>query len=135
VAPGRKMSSVSSFEEYWVTFVRAHVNVATRRVQFVATSLGLASALAGVVWRRGMLVVLAPAIAWLPTWLAQRAFEEGAPPPRHTGFAVAANLKMWRMTLDGTMDDEVDRLVPVDGRSPGRAGTPQPNMVTDHTLH
>jgi hypothetical protein len=126
----------SSFEEYWSSFVKAHLNVVTRRVQFVATSLGVASLFAGIVWRRGALVVLAPAMAWLPTWLAQRAFEEAAPPPPvPVAFAVAANLRMWRMTFDGTMDAEVERVATAEGPSPVPPGTPEPNMVTDHMLH
>lgn len=128
-------SQALTFEEYWVCFVRAHVRRATRRVQFVATSVGLASAVAGLVWRRGILVVLAPALAWIPTWVAQRAFgDDGARAPLHAAFEVAANLKMWRMTLAGTMEAEIERLMPE--REPNeREGAPRPNMVTDHTLH
>jgi hypothetical protein len=129
-------SPALTFEEYWVHFVRAHVRRATRRVQFAATSLGLASAFTGLVWKRGVLVVLAPAVAWLPTWLAQRAFEDGSPrPPLHAAFEAAANLKMWRMTLAGTMDAEVERLAAVDDPPRNGERTPRPNMVTDHTLH
>src|SRR5690349_8289663 len=128
-------SQAPTFEEYWARFVRARVRLATRRVQFAATSVGLASAFAGLVWRRGILVVLAPAVAWVPTWIAQRAFEDDAQqPPLHAGFEVAANLKMWRMTLAGTMDAEVERLA-ADREPPEREGAPRPNMVTDHTLH
>jgi len=128
--------AAQSFEEYWVGFVRAHVRSTTRRVQFVATSLGLASALAGLLWKRGVLVVLAPAVAWIPTRVAQRAFEAGAQrPPVDPVFEVAANLKMWRMTLTGTMQAEVDRLTAESGRPAERPSTPEPNMVTDHTLH
>jgi len=132
------MSSASlTFEEYWTRFVSVHTSVATRRVQFVATSVGLASAFAGLVWRRGVLVVLAPAIAWAPTWLARRAFESAADgPPGHPAYAVAANLKMWRMTLGGTMDAEVERVVAeAEPSTVPRQRTPPPNMVTDHTLH
>lgn len=132
------MASASlTFEEYWTRFVSVHTSVATRRVQFVATSLGLASAFAGLVWRRGVLVVLAPAIAWVPTWFARRAFEGGGEhPPRHPAYEVAANLKMWRMTLDGTMDAEVERVVAeTEPSTVPRQRTPRPNMVTDHTLH
>lgn len=132
------MSSASlTFEEYWNRFVCAHASLSTRRVQFVATSLGLASAIAGLVWKRGVLVVLAPALAWVPTWLARRAFEGGAErPPPHPAYAVAANLKMWRMTLDGTMDAEVERVA-AEMETSAVAGprTPLPNMVTDHTIH
>lgn len=125
-----------TFEEYWARFVRAHVHRATRRVQFVATSLGLASVFAGLVFRRGVLVVLAPAVAWVPTWLAQRTFEDGATrTPLHAMFEAAANLKMWRMTLAGTMDAEVERLAAADEPRSHGEGTPRPNMVTDHTLH
>jgi hypothetical protein len=125
-----------TFEEYWAHFVRAHVRRATRRVQFAATSLGLASAFAGLVFKRRVLVVLAPAVAWVPTWLAQRAFEDGAArPPVQAAFEAAANLKMWRMTLAGTMDAEVERLATTDGSPSISEPTPRQNMVTDHTLH
>jgi len=98
--------------------------------------LGLASAFAGLVWKRGVLVVLAPAVAWVPTWLAQRAFEGGAErPPFHAAFEAAANLKMWRMTLAGTMDAEVERLAATNGPARDGEREPRPNMVTDHTLH
>lgn len=127
-------SPALTFEEYWVGFVRSHVHRTTRRVQFLATSVGLASALSGLVWRQGVLVVLAPAVAWIPTRLAQRAFEEETGPPRHAGFEVAANLKMWRMTLAGTMDAEVERLMG-DAEPPSPEAAPRTNMVTDHTLH
>jgi hypothetical protein len=128
--------NVPTFEEYWARFVRAHLRRATRRVQFVAVSLGMASAFAGLVWKRGVLVVLAPAVAWVPTWLAQRAFEDGATrPPLDAAFEAAANLKMWKMTLAGTMDAEVERLARTDGPPIDRGDGPEPNMVTDHTLH
>jgi hypothetical protein len=42
---------------------------------------------------------------------------------------------MWKMTLAGTMDAEVERLAGTDGPPVDRARGPQPNMVTDHTLH
>ena len=129
-------STTLSFEEYWACFVGAHVGVATRRVQFVATSLGLAALFVGIAWRRGVLVVLAPAISWVPTWLAQRALEDTERPPLHAAFEVAANLKMWRMTLAGTMAAEVERVVAdAEPSTVRRPRTPRPNMVTDHTLH
>lgn len=129
-------STALTFEEYWAHFVRAHARRATRRVQFVAVSLGLASAFAGLVWKRGVLVVVAPAVAWVPGWLARRALESGTPrPPLHTVFEAAANLKMWKMTLAGTMDAEVERLAGTEVPPADRARAPRPNMVTDHTLH
>ena len=83
-----------------------------------------------------MLVLLAPAVAWIPTWLAQRAFEDGvARPPPHAAFEAAANLKMWRMTLAGTMDAEVERLAAADDLPIDGDRAPQTNMFTDHTLH
>jgi len=88
-----------------------------------------------LVWRRGLLVVLAPAVVWIPTWIARRAFEDDASRrPFHTVFEVAANLRMWRMTLAGAMDAEVERLA-ADRQPTEREAAPRPNMVTDHTLH
>lgn len=129
------------FHEYWPLFVRAHENPVVRRVHFVATTIGVGCAVLGAFGRRMSFVLAAPTVALVPTWIARRIIEPAASPlPRHAVFGILASLKMWGMTLAGTIDEEAARLADVresedsDFEDEDHAHPP-PNMVTDHTLH
>ena len=149
-------ANARSFEEYWLAFVRAHSHPSTRRLVFAAVSAGIGSAAAGVLVRKPLLLLLSPFIAFGPTLFAQKI--AGAAPvlaAAHPLFYVLSSLKMWRMTLKGTIEGEVARAMAVErdadrGTRAWRTGQPQregegeaeeaeayprPNMVTDHTLH
>mgnify|MGYP001557379045 CR=1 FL=1 len=126
-----------TFPEYWVVFVRAHASPSVRRVHFVSMSAALGCAVFGVASRRTGLLALATAVALVPTWLARR-LEETRGLAGYPAFAAAASLKMWRMTLEGTMDAEVLRVLGAEFVEPAaeeEVSVPPPNMVTDHTLH
>ena len=129
------------FREYWPVFVRAHESPAVRRVHFVATTAGIGCAVLGVFGRRLSLVLAAPAVALVPTWIARRfAGSASVELPAHAVFRVAASLKMWAMTLAGTMAREAASVVDASREEPLDMADedhpyPPPNMVTDHTLH
>jgi len=138
----RAMSdSRMSFEQYWVLFVRAHVNPLARRTRFAATSASVACAAAGVLSRRGSLLVLAAALAWVPNWVARQMLEGAVVGvPANVPYAVLASLKLCEMSLLGTFDAEIQRVLAIDEQKPmnapgGDPTVPPPNMVTDHTLH
>lgn len=131
-----------TFDEYWPAFVRAHESSVVRRVHFVATSAAVGCAVAGVFGRRLTLVLAAPAVALLPTWVARRlSGNASAPLPGHAVFRVVASLKMWAMTLAGTMVEEAVNIASAERDDGVTADAdqdlphPPPNMVTDHTLH
>lgn len=131
-----------TFDEYWPAFVRAHESTVVRRVHFVATSAGIGCAVAGVFGRRLSFLLAAPAVALVPTWMARRFSGEGAAPlPNHAVFRIVASLKMWAMTLAGTMAEETASIAHAESEEPQSADAdqdlphPPPNMVTDHTLH
>jgi hypothetical protein len=44
---------------------------------------------------------------------------------------------MWRMALAGTLDAEMERIFQSEPMPPAedQGPMPEPNMVTDHTLH
>ena len=127
------------FDDYWLLFVRAHERAIVRRVQAVAVTAGLGCAALGVVTRKLGLVVAAPAVALVPTWVLRR-LGRGAELPFHPAFHVVASLKMWSMTLASSMDAEVARVADASRETPSDLADddrshPPPNMVTDHTLH
>lgn len=129
------------FDEYWQLFVRAHESVVVRRVQAAAVTTGIGLAVLGIFSRRASLVVVAPAVALVPTWVARRVSGTASVVlPHHAGFRFAASLKMWGMTLAGAMEAEVARVMsvpPEEASDPADDDRPHPppNMVTDHTLH
>jgi hypothetical protein len=139
------MASVApTFEEYWLAFVRAHSRPSTRRLVYATMSAGIGAAAIGVLTRRPFLLLLAPVIAFAPSLIAQKV--AGSTPPlgsMHPVFHALSSLKMWHMTVSGTMESEVVRIMAeerdVDRAAPERTSPephyPRPNMVTDHTLH
>jgi hypothetical protein len=134
----RSMSEPSpSFDEYWALFVRAHASPFVRRVHFFSVTAALGCAVLGVLTRRRGLVLAASAVAVVPPWAARKLDKgETLPPPLHPLLTLLATTKMWQMTLAGTMDAEVARLMgPVTEDEPADGTHPRPNMVTDHTLH
>ena len=132
-----------TFEEYWLAFVRAHSLPSTRRLAVATMSAGIGAAAMGVLARRPLLLLLSPVIAFAPSLLARK-LAKSAPPSGSARplFYALASLKMWHMTVSGTMEGEVARAMAVEPdaerASPGvtpEAPYPRPNMVTDHTLH
>jgi hypothetical protein len=130
-----------SFEDYWVEFVRAHRSPESRRVRFVAMTAGFALSVVAAVSRKAGLFAAALAVAAVPGIGALRTVRaDGTSLPARVSFAAMANLRMWQLTLLGTMDAEVRRVL--GDESPASAAAeeggeplPKPNMVTDHTLH
>ena len=135
-----------TFDEYWLAFVRAHFRPSTRRLVCASMNAAIGSAAIGVFARRPILLLLAPVIAFTPSLIAQKIAGTATPfGSGHPLFYGLSCLKMWRMTISGTMEAEVTRVMAeardADGAppppSPGspEAPYPRPNMVTDHTLH
>ncbi|HEX3597142.1 MAG TPA: Mpo1-like protein [Polyangiaceae bacterium] len=131
------MSAGPTFEDYWGTFVRAHAAPSLRRLSFMAMSAGLGSATAFLLTRRTLFLLLAPVVAFVPPFIARRlSGESSAFAAEHPLYYAAASLKMWHMTLTGTMEGEVGRFTAEEPpRDAGDPSFPRPNMVTDHTLH
>jgi hypothetical protein len=139
------MASIApTFEEYWLAFVRAHSRPSTRRLVYATMSAGIGAVAIGVLARRPFLLLLAPVIAFAPSLVAQK-IAGNAPPlgSVHPVLHALSSLKMWHMTVSGTMESEVLRVMAEerhdDRASPERESPepqyPRPNMVTDHTLH
>jgi hypothetical protein len=138
-----------TFDEYWLAFVRAHFRPSTRRLVCASVNAAIGSAAIGVLARRPLLLLLAPVIAFTPSLIARKiegAAAGSASASAHPLFYALSSLKMWHMTISGTMEAEVSRIMAeehaADSAAPHASGGgsaeapyPRPNMVTDHTLH
>ena len=105
----------SSFEEFWPDYVRAHSNPTNRKLHFIGSSLGLACAAGGLIFRKKRLLLLAPVVGYGFAWVGHFVYEKNVPAsfsnPIHS---FRADWKMWKMILDGTMDAEVEKHVTAD---------------------
>ena len=123
----------ATFEEFWPDYVRAHSNKTNRQLHFVGSSLALACVGGALLFRRKSLLLLAPVLGYGFAWTGHFGFEKNVPAsfanPIHS---FRADWKMWRMILEGSMDDEVAKyteepttpdVVNGNAGSPGAPGT------------
>ncbi len=102
----------ASFEEFWPFYVRAHANKTSRRLHFAGTTLGGALLAAGVFTRRKSLLLAAPVVGYGLAWIGHFVFEGNKPATfGHPAWSLRGDLKMWKMMVAGTMDDEVARVL------------------------
>lgn len=133
--------SRESFEEFWPSYVRAHKSPMTRRIHFLGTLGALSCLSVAVLTRHKWMALLAPLVAYPPAWLSHAIFEKNTPATfERPLLSLMADLRMFRMMLEGTMDAEVERLTSGaeehdDATAASSGVTPEPNMITDNTLH
>ena len=102
--------SITSFDEFWPHYVRAHANPGNRRLHFVGTSAAIALVAGGVLSRRLWPILLAPVVGYGLAWVGHFLVEGNVPATfEHPLWSLQADLVMWRKMLDGTMDAEVAR--------------------------
>ncbi len=122
----------STFDEFWLHYVREHSKAETRKWHFVGVSLGLACLAGSVVTRHRWLALVAPIVGLAPGALSHFLIEKNTPLVEHPLWSLRADLLMWRKMLEGTMDDEVERAFDIEPRPVADPGV---NMRTDGTLH
>ena len=103
---------ITSFEEFWPYYVRAHQNKNSRRLHFVGTSAAMTLVGLGVLTRKITPVLLAPVAGYGMAWIGHFLVEGNTPATfGHPLWSLKGDFKMWRMMLEGTMDAEVERVV------------------------
>jgi hypothetical protein len=101
---------MSSFEDFWPYYVRAHASRGNRRLHFVGTSAAMALVAGGVLTRRLWPVLLAPVVGYGFAWAGHFLVEGNVPATfGHPLWSLRADFVMWRKMLEGTMDAEVER--------------------------
>jgi hypothetical protein len=125
---------IESFEEFWPIYVREHSRKLTRRIHFISTSAALACVAGGLLTRHRWLLLAAPVVAYGPAWLSHLLVEHNLPTTfRHPLWSIKADLIMWRKTIQGSMDEEVESILGEEAEETDPHL--RPNMATDNTLH
>jgi hypothetical protein len=101
---------IKTFEDFWPHYVRAHANKTNRRLHFVGTTAAMALVAGGVVTRRLWPILVAPVVGYGFAWVGHF-FVEGNVPATfgHPLYSLQADFVMWKKTLVGEMDAEVEK--------------------------
>jgi len=107
---------IGSFEEFWPFYVREHANDTNRALHFVGTTLALTSVAAGLLTGRRSFFVAAPVLGYGFAWVGHFVFQGNKPATfKYPAWSLRGDLVMWWKTVNGTMADEVARVVTGNG--------------------
>jgi hypothetical protein len=106
------VDDIETFERFWDYYVAQHKEKGTRILHFLGTT-GAALCLAGgLLTRRRWLLLVAPVVGYGPAWIGHFFVENNRPATfDHPLWSLRADLRMWWLTLSGSMQAEVDRVV------------------------
>jgi hypothetical protein len=101
----------ATFEEFWPFYVSEHAKKSTRKLHFVGTTGAMVSIAAALLGKPKWLLV-APLIGYGPAWYSHFFIEKNRPATfKYPAWSLYADLVMWKKTIAGTMDAEVDRVM------------------------
>ncbi|MEO7092778.1 MAG: DUF962 domain-containing protein [Polyangiales bacterium] len=109
---------MKTFEEFWPYYVKAHSHKSNRRLHFAGTSAAMGLVAASVITRRWWLAALAPVVGYGCAWVGHFLVEGNVPATfGHPLWSFQADFIMWKKTLEGSMDAEVERVLAADPKS------------------
>lgn len=101
-----------SFEEFWPYYVSQHRNATCRKLHFAGTTMALGLVAASPLFPPAL--AMAPVVGYGLAWIGHFAFEKNRPASwyslKHFAWSLRGDLRMWRMTLVGDMEAEVERI-------------------------
>jgi hypothetical protein len=105
-------SEPTTFDEFWAYYVSQHRNPICRRLHFIGTSLAIGCVAASPVFPPALLA--APVVGYGLAWIGHFGFEKNRPASwhsaKHLWWSLKGDLRMWRYTVRGVMDAEVERV-------------------------
>jgi hypothetical protein len=125
------------FEEFWPYYLREHQKPGTRALHFAGSTLAFATVAAALIARRPAWLLGAPVLGYGLSWIGHFFVEHNRPATwEHPLWSLRGDLKMWAMTVAGTLDAELERVASSNGvqrkNGDGRAAesaTPDPQTL------
>src|SRR5262245_41986155 len=97
-----------NFEEFWPYYVGEHGRRSTRWLHFAGTTAGILCGIAAAVLANPWLLLAAPVAAYGFAWVGHFFVERNKPATfRHPLWSLWGDVRMYRLTWMGRMDDEV----------------------------
>jgi hypothetical protein len=107
------MPKFKTFEEFWPYYLREHSKPETRALHIVGTTIAGVSLAAWLATQKTKFLGLALLGSYGPAWLGHFMFERNKPAAfENPLWSLRADLMMYRLWLDGKLDEEVKRVGP-----------------------
>lgn len=96
--------------DFWAFYLQEHSRPATRRMHVAGTSLAFGCILAAALLFEPWFLLAAALSGYAFAWVGHLAFEHNRPATfKHPWRSLAADWKMWALTLMGRMPRELER--------------------------
>ncbi len=101
---------IRTYVEFWPFYLREHSRASTRWLHFVGTSLGLGSAVSGVVLGRALLVLGFPVIAYGMAWIGHFGIEKNRPATfKYPLWSLISDFRMLGLMAAGQLGPHLER--------------------------
>jgi hypothetical protein len=98
----RRAAGLSSFGEFYPSYLEEHADRTSRRLHFVGTSLALLLLVYALATRRWSVLILAPVVGYGFAWIGHYVFEKNRPATfRHPLYSLMGDCRMWLDMLRG----------------------------------
>ena len=98
------------YGEFWLVYLRAHRQPATRLVHYAGTSLSLACLIAAIVLRDWRFLIAAPLIGYAFAWASHFGLEGNRPATfGHPLWSLASDLRMLALAASGRLAPHLAR--------------------------
>lgn len=107
------MTGLTSFDDFWIEYLRAHSLRTTRLLHYVATGVGIASFIAALVvdnwWFFAGGLSAAYSLAWASHFLVQDNVPVAFGGPRAVALSFISDLRMFSLGMTGQLGPELKR--------------------------
>ncbi len=105
------MGKPQTFEEFWPRYLRAHSDAKTRTMHLAGTAMGIGCAALFLGTKRPGWAIAALVSAYGAAWTGHALFERNKPETfNHPLWSLRGDLRMFRLALEGELDNEVAKL-------------------------
>ncbi len=97
-------------DDFWSFYLHEHSKPSTRAMHFAGTTIAFVAIVAAAVLLNPWLLLVAVLSGYLFAWIGHFAFEHNKPATfKHPLRSLAADWKMWFLTLTGRLGRELER--------------------------
>jgi hypothetical protein len=118
---------ISDFESFWPYYIGEHRDPTTRRLHTVGTTAALGCLAAFALTRKRSLLLAGLVGGYGPAWVSHFFIEKNRPATfTYPLWSLRADLRMFRLTLLGQIDAEIERILGEQATAEGADAKPAP---------
>lgn len=103
---------ITDFESFWPYYIGEHRDASTRRLHTIGTTAALGCLTAFALTRKRSLLLAALVGGYGPAWVSHFFIEKNRPATfTYPLWSLRADLRMFRLTLLGQIDAEIERIL------------------------